>query len=53
MNICIGIWHPAHVHFFRNIIKILTKKGHEAVVMARDKDSTYDLLNLYGIDFLL
>ena len=51
MNILVGMWHPAHVHTFRNVIKELEEKGHEIKVVAIDKDITLDLLNSYRIDY--
>jgi len=51
MKILVGIWHPAHVHTFRNAIKELKKKGHEVKVVAIEKDITIELLNLYGIEY--
>ena len=51
MKILIGVWHPAHVHFFKNAIKELKGKGHEVLVAARKKEATYKLLASYNIDF--
>ncbi len=49
MRIMIDILHPAHVHFFRNFIKEMQKKGHKILVTARKKDVALDLLKLYKI----
>ncbi|HHV24877.1 MAG: DUF354 domain-containing protein [Methanosarcina sp.] len=49
MRVLIDIGHPAHVHFFKNIIWCLQKKGHQVMVISRDKDVVIDLLNAYGI----
>lgn len=51
MRIFIDIGHPAHVHYFRNFIKIMKSKGHEFFVSARDKEVTHSLLNNYQIDY--
>lgn len=51
MKILIDIGHPAHVHYFKNFIKIMETKGHEFLVIARDKEVSLDLLHKYGIDF--
>ncbi|MCG2736003.1 MAG: DUF354 domain-containing protein [Candidatus Methanoperedenaceae archaeon] len=48
MKILISIGHPAHVHFFKNFIKIATNEGHEIKVIAKDKDNSHYLLNYYG-----
>ncbi len=51
MKIFIDIGHPAHVHYFRNFIKIMESKGHKIFVCARDKEVTHSLLNYYQINF--
>jgi predicted glycosyltransferase len=51
MKVLVDIIHPAHVHFFRNAISELQKRGHEVAVTARKKDVTIDLLENYGIPF--
>lgn len=50
MRIIFEITHPAHVHFFRNPIRILEEDGHELLVTSRDKDCTLDLLSRYDIE---
>jgi uncharacterized protein len=52
MKIFIDIGHPAHVHYFRNFIKLMLAKGHEFCVCARDKEVTFSLLKSYGIPFI-
>ena len=49
MKILIDINHPAHVHFFRNPIKLLIDRGHEIMVTSRDKEMAIDLLDELGI----
>ena len=49
MKIFIDIGHPAHVHYFRNLIKIMKENGHEFLVIARDKEITKQLLENYNI----
>lgn len=50
MKILVDIGHPAHVHFFKNTIWNLKKKGHKILVTARNKDVAVDLLKAYGIE---
>ena len=52
MKILIDIGHPAHVHYFRNFIKIMKSRGHKLLVVARDREVVYDLLNYYSIEFI-
>ncbi|MFC1506905.1 DUF354 domain-containing protein [Thermoproteota archaeon] len=49
MKILIDIKHPAHVHFFKNFIKIMEGRGHKILVTSREKDLTIHLLDKYGI----
>jgi len=51
MKILIDINHPAHVHYFRNFIKIMEKKGHEFLIISRNKEIEHYLLNKYNIPF--
>ncbi len=52
MKILIDIGHPAHVHYFRNFIKIMGKKGHEFLITSRNKEIEHYLLNSYDIPFI-
>ena len=49
MRVLVDIGHPAHVHFFKNTIWSLEKKGHQVMVVSRDKDVVIELLNAYRI----
>jgi uncharacterized protein len=51
MRIFITIGHPAHVHYFRNFIKIMEGRGHKFYVAARDKEMTHSLLDHYQIKY--
>lgn len=51
MRIFIDIGHPAHVHYFRNFIKIMQDKGHEFFVTARDRSIIHYLLEYYQIPY--
>jgi uncharacterized protein len=51
MRLIIDIGHPGHVHYFRNLYFILKKNGHEILLVARDKEITFELLHHYDIPF--
>jgi uncharacterized protein len=51
MKLFIDIGHPAHVHYFKNIVKIFLIKGHQILVTARDKEMTHYLLKNNKIEF--
>ena len=51
MRILIDINHPAQVHLFRGAIAEWSIQGHEVLVVARDKDITLRLLDLYRIPY--
>jgi predicted glycosyltransferase len=48
----IDIGHPAHVHYFRNFIKIMERKGHTFLIIAKNKNVTHELLEHYEIKFI-
>jgi len=52
MKILVELGHPAHVHYFRTMIKILMEDDHELLVLARKKEITFELLNAYEIDYV-
>lgn len=53
MRFLVDIGHPAHVHFFRNVIAALKADEHDVCVSTRDKDVTLRLLRLYGMDHIV
>jgi predicted glycosyltransferase len=52
MRILIDIGHPAHVHFFKNFIREMNKKGHNIQITARNKEISLELLSKYNIDYI-
>ncbi|BAI60851.1 conserved hypothetical protein [Methanocella paludicola SANAE] len=52
MRIVVDINHPAHVHYFKNFIWQMQKKGHETLITASEKDISYKLLNNYEFDYI-
>jgi uncharacterized protein len=51
MRIFIDIGHPAHVHYFRNFIKLMQKKEHEFFISARNRSIIPYLLGYFNIPF--
>lgn len=45
MKILIDFGHPAHIHYFKNFIKVMKAKGHEFTFVARDKEVLHQLLD--------
>jgi len=52
MKILIDIGHPAHVHYFKYLIKDLKRKGNEFLIVARDKEVSHKLLDAYQIPYV-
>ena len=52
MKFLIDLGHPAHVHYFKNFIWQMEKKGHEFILVARDKEVLYQLLDNYGFSYI-
>jgi len=53
MNILIDIGHPAHVHLFRNFYNEMKERGHDLHVTVKAISSATDLLDLYGIPYIV
>ncbi len=51
MRILIDMGHPAHVHFWKNFIWEMGRKGHEFKVAVREKNPMVELLTHYEIPF--
>lgn len=49
-RILIDICHPAHVHFFKNVIGVLNHRGHEILVTSREKEVAVRLLEDLEVD---
>jgi len=52
MKVAVDINHPAHVHFFKNFIREMRKRGHEVVITASQKDLAYTLLQKYDFTYI-
>lgn len=50
MNILFDFQHPAHLHFFRNLITRLQNEGHTVRMTGRDKDILVELAKSYGME---
>ena len=51
LDIVLTVQHPAHVHFFKNAYRELTRRGHEVHVFLREKSVARDLLDTFGIEY--
>ena len=51
MKILIDIGHPAHVHLFKHVAKILTNRSAKVYFTCRDKEFESDLLKSEGFDY--
>lgn len=52
MKIVVDINHPGHVHFFKNFIWEMEKRGHQVLITASLKDLSYTLLENYGFTYI-
>lgn len=53
MRILIDINHPAHVHYFRNFIRLMEEKGHSFCIVNRNSKMINRLLDAYGIEHIV
>ena len=51
IKILIDIGHPAHVHYFKNFIKIMESNGCQFLITSRNKEIEHYLLKKYNIPF--
>jgi uncharacterized protein len=49
LRIAVDITHPAHFHFFKHAIADWQSRGHDILILSRDKDLTLDLLDEAGL----
>lgn len=52
MKILIDIGHPAHVHYFKHFIRLMKEKGHEFLIIAKDRNVTLELLEYYRLPYI-
>ena len=52
MRILLELVHPANVHYFKHFVFQMQERGHEMLVIARDKEVTIDLLDFYDIKYV-
>jgi predicted glycosyltransferase len=51
LRIAVDIGHPAQVHFWKNFVWEMEKRGHQIFISASDKDVATKLLKAYGLPF--
>ncbi len=52
MRIIFDIGHPAHVHLFKHLARLLMQNGSEVLFTARDKEFELDLLEAEGFPYV-
>ena len=52
MRILFDIGHPAHVHLFKNLARLLMAEGATVLFTARDKEFELDLLKAEGFEYI-
>ena len=53
MKVMLSIDHPAWAHQFRNIVSMLNQRGDEVLTLCVDKDGDRELLEKFGIPYVL
>ena len=49
VRLLLDITHPAHLHFFRNLVARMRRQGHEVYLTGRHKDILLELAAGYGL----
>mgnify|MGYP000916640754 CR=1 FL=1 len=52
MRIVVDIGHPSQVHFFKNFIVEMQKKGHQVLITVSEKDIATYLLRTFGFEYM-
>ncbi len=52
MRVIFDIGHPAHVHLFKHLARLLVQHGHEVLFTARDKEFELQLLEAEGFPYI-
>lgn len=52
MRIVVDMNHPANVHYFKNFIREMEKRGHDVLITASNKEVSYRLLDNYGFRYV-
>ncbi len=52
MKILFHLGHPAHFHFFKNVIDVLLKKNHKVFILIKKKDILENLLKKTSFDYI-
>ncbi|MGB0370662.1 MAG: DUF354 domain-containing protein [Opitutales bacterium] len=47
MKVLIEVHHPAHIHFWKNVVQKLQDKGHHVLVLGRNRNIMTELLEAY------
>lgn len=53
MKALFDLYHPSHVHLFKNAIWELEADGHDVLITARDKEITTALLDAYDFEYVI
>ncbi|MFO7792368.1 MAG: DUF354 domain-containing protein [Candidatus Saliniplasma sp.] len=51
LKVLLVIAHPAHVHFFKNLIWEMEEEGHEFNLMVKERENTTALMDLLGFEY--
>jgi hypothetical protein len=52
MRFIIDIGHPGHIHYFKNLYLNLKAHDHTILIIARNKEVTFELLKYYQMPFI-
>lgn len=51
-KILVDVGHPAHIHYFKNAARILGNDGYEFLFVVRERDSTLELIQDLGFNYV-
>lgn len=51
-KVLIDIGHPAHIHYFKNLVRIMEVKGFDFLFVVREREATIDLIEQAGFNYI-
>jgi uncharacterized protein len=53
MNVALDIGHPAQVHFYKNLLRLLTENGHKYLLTINKKEVNIELATKYNLPHIV
>lgn len=51
-KVLVDIGHPAHIHYFKNLVRIMKEKGFDFLFVVREREATIELIKQTGFNYI-